>query len=148
VQLIYLEGASEDGEKVFFATRAELTKEDEGSSHDQLYEYEEHAPAGMRLTLLSKGVPDGITSTFTATNARGESVFSSSNGATVYFFGVDEELYRINTVTRELDPIAHASPPTSGAIYSADGDVTPAGTCSCSSPKGSVISKPSYEKHT
>jgi hypothetical protein len=50
-------GASEDGSKVFFMTRAELTEEAVrlGTHEPELYEYDTEAPEGERLTRVSHG---------------------------------------------------------------------------------------------
>jgi hypothetical protein len=124
-QTVYFARASEDGSKVFFATRAELTKEDEGSTVEQLYEYDEHAPAGMRLTRLSNA--GGVATELSPIAHRAESIFSSADGSKVYFRGAGEGMYRFNTVTRELHLITHAYAPQSGGYYKAEGEVTPSG---------------------
>jgi hypothetical protein len=50
-------GASENGAKVFFITRAELTKDavEAGTHEPELYEYDTEAPEGKRLVRISRG---------------------------------------------------------------------------------------------
>lgn len=71
-------GASEDGSKVFFMTRTELTADDTGRS-PELYEYDTEAPAGQRIVRISRG---------TSGKAEGNVQFVgaiSGDGSTVYF---------------------------------------------------------------
>ena len=101
-------GASADGSKVFFVSRAELTADD--TTHaPELYEYDTEAPEGERLKRISSGESG---------DAEGDVDFVgaiSSDGSTVYFtaFGklaagastIAEQqfglvnLYRYDTVT-------------------------------------------------
>ncbi len=76
------QGASEDGSKVFFLTAQPLLKSDEDEAMD-LYEYDFNAPAGERITQISRG------GTGDPTPGRGAQVKGvarvSEDGSRVYF---------------------------------------------------------------
>ena len=74
-QIVAFAGASADGSRVFFVTRGELTKDDEGNHDPELYEYDLETET---LTRISSGDTH---------NAEGNVgwVVPSEDGSTVYF---------------------------------------------------------------
>jgi hypothetical protein len=105
-------GASENGSKVFFLTRTELTKGAEKlRTHEpELYEceiFEEAGEGKCRLTRISGGKADGVIGSVRDVPA------ISSDGSVVYFNaegevtpGVEGGLYRYETETGELIRVA------------------------------------------
>jgi hypothetical protein len=105
-------GASEDGSKVFFATRSELTKEAvELKTHElELYEYDTEAPEGERLIWVSRGdlesgPVEGEVLDVPAVSADGSTVYFNDKGDLT--LGASEGgLYRYDTDTGQTAYVA------------------------------------------
>jgi hypothetical protein len=118
-------GASADGSKVFFMSKAELTADD--TTHaPELYEYDTEAPESERLTRISSGESgdaegnvdfvgaissDGSTVYFTAFGKLAEGASALSEDANQEAAGLVERgggvnLYRYDTATRKTTYIA------------------------------------------
>jgi hypothetical protein len=107
-------GASADGSKVFFVTKAELTADDTGHALE-LYEYDTEAPEGERLVRVSSGESGTAEGNIDFVGA------VSSDGLAVYFAAFGDlaqgasplaeasgyaNLYRYDTQTRKTTYIA------------------------------------------
>jgi hypothetical protein len=109
-------GASEDGSKVYFVTKTELTKDDEGIHDRELYEYDTETGA---LTRVSAGESDKASANVIAVPA------ISADGSAVYFMSHAQltadapeapeteteaedkaNLYRYDSVTRQTTYVA------------------------------------------
>lgn len=134
-------GASADGSKAFFMTRAELTADD--TTHAvELYEYDTEAPEGERLVRVSSGesgmaegkvdfVPaissDGSTVYFTAFGklAEGASALEEKQGGTVNLYRYEAATRKTTYITQvgsnEYPVDAHGVDIGSGWVYGALG---------------------------
>ena len=123
-------GASKDGSKVFFMTRTELTEEAvKLGLHDmELYEYDFEAPAGERLTRVSRGQSEAGTPA-TDAGAVEDVPAVSGDGSAVYFNAVAElvhhpggggGLYRYDTLTQQTAYVApspgYPAPQVAGGV--------------------------------
>jgi hypothetical protein len=100
-------GASEDGSKVFFVTRTELTKDDQWNA-PELYEYNTEAPATGRLVRVSRGdLPggpvEGNVASVPVVSADGSAVYFTAVGrltsAAPAISGEEVNLYRFDSNT-------------------------------------------------
>jgi hypothetical protein len=108
---VYFARATPDGSKVFFTTATELTEDDEGVKGEQLYEYDANAKAGERLTRITNGKTGEISSTGFEAGGVNHNAFISTDGLKVYFVTgknapQPNSIYRYNTVTKEMRPVA------------------------------------------
>ncbi len=105
-------GASENGAKVFFLTRGELTEEAEKlKTHDpELYEYDSEAPEGKRLIRISRGdlesgPVEGRVLSVPAVSADGSTVYFNAEGDLAPG-GEHGGLYRYDTDTGQTAYVA------------------------------------------
>jgi hypothetical protein len=103
-------GAAEDGSKVFFVTQSSLTKDDEGISDQELYEYD--ATSGT-LTRISSGESKSAAAnvlTVSAISANGGIVYFQAHGKLTADAPEETEalvgLYRYDTITHHTTYIA------------------------------------------
>jgi hypothetical protein len=118
-------GASEDGSKVFFLTRSELTKEAValGTREPELYEYDSDAVEGKRLVRISggkSGEVEGDVRDVPAVSGDGSMVYFNAEGELTP--GAVGGLYRYDTdsgVTTYVAPIQEypAEKPGTGRWY-------------------------------
>jgi hypothetical protein len=97
--------ATPDGSKVFFNTEMALTSDDM-STANKLFEYNTEAPEGERLKLIASGVPIS----YGAGIEKGEGLFFSEDGLTVYIepdtSGGSEEISRVDARTGKRSFVA------------------------------------------
>ena len=118
-------GASEDGSRVFFVTRTELTRRavEMGTQGLELYEYDVNGSEEAanwwerRLVLVSAGEMEGV-------NGGAANVLAiSADGSTVYFNGTgeltpgsDEGLYRFDTATGKTTRVGQGDAYPEGSV--------------------------------
>jgi hypothetical protein len=109
------EGASADGSKIFFITKAELTADD--TTHAaELYEYDAEAPEGERLIRVSRGesgTAEGGVQYVGAVSGDGSTVYFGASGKLTESAPEGGGLYRYDTATGKTTFI------TPGASYPA-----------------------------
>jgi hypothetical protein len=105
------QGASADGSRVFFTSEQELVPADKDHGTD-LYEYNRDAPAGHRLTMLSRGATGDATPGEGA-NVEGV-VRTSSDGSHVYFVAR-------GVLTTEANASKKVAQPDAENLYVANG---------------------------
>ena len=106
-------GASADGSKVFFVSRAELTADDTGHANE-LYEYNTEAPEGERLVRVSSGESgsaEGKVDFVGAVSSDGSAVYFNASSKLAEGAPAEGGLYWYDTITRKTTYIA------SGAFY-------------------------------
>ena len=101
-------GASADGSKVFFLSRAQLTADD--TTHaSQLYEYDLEAPAGERLVRVTSGesgTAEGGVDYVGAVSSNGSEVYFEASSKLAEGAPAAGGVYGYNTVTKKTAYIA------------------------------------------
>jgi hypothetical protein len=79
-QPVHYVGASEDGARVFFLTRAELTKDDQGFHDIELYEYDVGTRKLTRISAADAGDVEGQMFSVKAISAAGTVIYFEASG--------------------------------------------------------------------
>ncbi len=98
-QMAVFVGASEDGSRVFFLTRGELTKDDKGLHSIELYEYNTKKATLTRISHGESGDAEGNVSSVPVVSADGSTVYFIAAGQLTNGAPEGGGLYRYDTET-------------------------------------------------